>query len=154
MAVATKSYTVYRLYDAERNLLYIGCTNDFEQRMRGHRYQSAWYPSVAEAQTEHFERHEEAMIEEQTQIATLAPRHNRKALRYARFVAELVDGQKLQELRLAALMTQRELGSAANVAPETINRIENADEPRRTAAITVRKLARALDVTPADLLED
>lgn len=69
-------------------------------------------------------------------------------------LTELVDGEKLRELRLAALMTQRELGSAASVAPETINRIENAGEPRRTAAITVRKLARALGVDPRELLED
>jgi transcriptional regulator with XRE-family HTH domain len=69
-------------------------------------------------------------------------------------LAELVDGQKLRELRLAALMTQRELGNASNVAPETINRIENAGEPRSTAAITVRKLAAALEVDPRELLPD
>jgi DNA-binding XRE family transcriptional regulator len=51
-----------------------------------------------------------------------------------------------------ALMTQRELGNASGVAPETINRIENSAEPRRTAAITVRKLAAALEVTPSELL--
>jgi transcriptional regulator with XRE-family HTH domain len=69
-------------------------------------------------------------------------------------VAELVDGKKLRELRLSALMTQRELGSASNVASETINRIENAGAPRRATAITVRKLAAALEVEPADLVED
>lgn len=68
-------------------------------------------------------------------------------------VAELVNGQKLRELRLSALMTQRQLGNAAGVAPETINRIENAGEPRSTAAITVRKLAAALRVDPAELVE-
>jgi transcriptional regulator with XRE-family HTH domain len=69
-------------------------------------------------------------------------------------VAQLVDGEKLRELRLSALLTQRELGSRSNVAPETINRIERAGQPRATAAITVRKLAAALGVKPAELLED
>jgi transcriptional regulator with XRE-family HTH domain len=68
-------------------------------------------------------------------------------------VAERVDGKKLSELRLEALLTQRELGARASVAPETINRIENAGEPRSTAAITVRKLAKALGVDPAELVE-
>lgn len=66
-------------------------------------------------------------------------------------VAELVDGKKLRELRLDALLTQRELGARSKVAPETINRIENADGPRSTTAITVRKLAAALGVEPSEL---
>jgi transcriptional regulator with XRE-family HTH domain len=66
-------------------------------------------------------------------------------------VAELVNGEKLRELRLQKLMTQRELGQRASVAPETINRIERAEEPRSTAVITVRKLAAALGVHPDEL---
>lgn len=69
-------------------------------------------------------------------------------------VAELVDGKKLRELRLDALLTQRELGARSNVAPETINRIENADGPRSTTAITVRKLASALGVDARELKRD
>jgi transcriptional regulator with XRE-family HTH domain len=69
-------------------------------------------------------------------------------------VATLVDGKKLREARLNALLTQRELGSRSGVAPETINRIENARGPRSTTAITFRKLAAALEVDPDELLAE
>jgi transcriptional regulator with XRE-family HTH domain len=69
-------------------------------------------------------------------------------------VAERVNGQKLRELRLAKLMTQRELALRAGVAPETLNRIERSSEPRSTSVLTTRKIAAALGVDPRELLED
>jgi transcriptional regulator with XRE-family HTH domain len=67
-------------------------------------------------------------------------------------MAELIDGRKLRELRLKALMSQRELGDASGVSPETINRIENHAGPRKAAALTAHKLARALNVEVSELL--
>jgi transcriptional regulator with XRE-family HTH domain len=82
----------------------------------------------------------------------LAPRHNRRTQRYASPRPSLVSGEKLRSLRLSRLLSQRKLDIASGVSVETINRIENAGEPRRTAAITVRKLARALGVDPHEPL--
>ncbi len=69
-------------------------------------------------------------------------------------MAERVDGRKVREARLAAHMTQRELAIAADMANETINRIERASEPRSVYPLTARKLADALGVEVADLLAE
>jgi transcriptional regulator with XRE-family HTH domain len=51
-------------------------------------------------------------------------------------------------------MTQRQLAHAAGLTNETVNRIERAHEPRTVYPLTARKLADALGVPPADLVED
>ena len=40
-------YTVYRLYDAERNLLYVGMTSNLKRRLQHHSSQREWWPDVA-----------------------------------------------------------------------------------------------------------
>ena len=57
---------------------------------------------------------------------------------------------RLKERRERALLTQAELAKRSGVAEVTINRIENGrHEPRFS---TVRKLAGALGVEPAELM--
>jgi len=56
----------------------------------------------------------------------------------------------LRELRQRRAMTQEELGKAAGVGSITILRIEL--EKQRARLSTIRKLARALGVTPEDLM--
>jgi transcriptional regulator with XRE-family HTH domain len=61
-------------------------------------------------------------------------------------------GDRLRDLRKRALMSQRELAKRSSVGVTTIVRIErNQVEPQ---GATIRKLAEALDVSPAELLED
>jgi transcriptional regulator with XRE-family HTH domain len=59
--------------------------------------------------------------------------------------------ERLKETRRRAALTQGELADKAGVSITTIVRIETGEitEPRVS---TLRKLARALDVTPAELL--
>jgi transcriptional regulator with XRE-family HTH domain len=59
---------------------------------------------------------------------------------------------KVLDRLLADPAVYRAVEGLAGVAPETINRIENADAPRSTTALTVRRLATALEVGPRDLL--
>ncbi len=60
-------------------------------------------------------------------------------------------GQRLKDLRFRAGLTQEELADKAGTTQTTVARIErNTVEPRVT---TIRNLAKALDVTPGDLLE-
>jgi transcriptional regulator with XRE-family HTH domain len=61
--------------------------------------------------------------------------------------------EKLRGARRRAALTQTELAEKAGVGVATIARIETGEitEPRVS---TLRKLADALGVTPADLLED
>ncbi len=59
-------------------------------------------------------------------------------------------GTQLRAARERALLTQEELGTRAGVQPLTISRIETDKvEPRYS---TIRKLAQALGVDPAELL--
>lgn len=59
-------------------------------------------------------------------------------------------GDNLKDLRTLSALTQEELARKANMTPAAISRIErNEAEPRPS---TVRKLAEALAVTPAELI--
>jgi transcriptional regulator with XRE-family HTH domain len=61
-------------------------------------------------------------------------------------------GEKLREVRTRRLLTQDELAQKAGVSQSTIANIErdNAEPQFRT----IRKLAKALDVDPTELLGD
>jgi predicted GIY-YIG superfamily endonuclease len=45
---------VYRCYDADGDLLYIGCTQRLEVRMRVHEKQSQWYPDMVRMTVEEY----------------------------------------------------------------------------------------------------
>jgi transcriptional regulator with XRE-family HTH domain len=56
---------------------------------------------------------------------------------------------RLRELRERAFLTQAELAEKSGVAETTINRLENGRHGARIS--TIRKLALALGVPPAEL---
>lgn len=61
-------------------------------------------------------------------------------------------GDKVRDYRKRALLTQQELADKSGIGVTTIVRIErNQVEPRGQ---TIRKLAEALEISPADLLDD
>ena len=61
-------------------------------------------------------------------------------------------GEKLREIRTRRLLTQDELAEKASVSQSTIANIErNNAEPQFR---TIRKLTKALDVDPTELLGD
>jgi len=62
-------------------------------------------------------------------------------------------GQKLRRLRRGSAMTQEQLAKASGVSPSTIVAIERGERPNPHPG-TLGKLAKALEVSPADLLED
>jgi transcriptional regulator with XRE-family HTH domain len=60
-------------------------------------------------------------------------------------------GQKLRKLRDERFLSHRELAKLAGVSPTTVLTLENDEaEPQRR---TIRKLAEALGVHPAELVE-
>ena len=61
-------------------------------------------------------------------------------------------GDRLKTLRIRRALTQQELAERAGISSNALNRIElNKAEPHMS---TLRKLAKALDVDPTDLLGD
>ena len=61
-------------------------------------------------------------------------------------------GAKLKEVRTKRLLTQDELSDKAGVSQSTIANIER--DNREPHFHTIRKLAKALDVDPTELLGD
>jgi transcriptional regulator with XRE-family HTH domain len=60
-------------------------------------------------------------------------------------------GEKLKDLRIRRALTQEELAAAAGIGKNTVNRLErDLTEPRPP---TLRKLAQALEVDPAEFVE-
>lgn len=62
-------------------------------------------------------------------------------------------GEKLRRLRRGKAMSQEQLAEKAGISPSTVVEIENGKR-RNPHPSTLGKLAAALDVLPADLLED
>jgi transcriptional regulator with XRE-family HTH domain len=61
-------------------------------------------------------------------------------------------GDRLRDLRVRRALTQEELADKADVGTNTVARLErNESEPHMS---TLRKLARALGVDPAELIGD
>jgi transcriptional regulator with XRE-family HTH domain len=60
-----------------------------------------------------------------------------------------IDGKKLQELREALMLSQRELARVSDTSQALISELELGK--RRAQPRTVRKLAAALGVDPRDL---
>jgi transcriptional regulator with XRE-family HTH domain len=62
-----------------------------------------------------------------------------------------ISGEKLRRVRDERLLSQRELAERAGLSPTTILKLE-ADRVEDPHPRTVRKLAKALDVAPRELL--
>jgi transcriptional regulator with XRE-family HTH domain len=62
-------------------------------------------------------------------------------------------GQKLSRLRRGQGLTQAELSQKSGIAQSTIAHIESGKHSRPHPG-TLKKLAEALDTSPAELLED
>jgi transcriptional regulator with XRE-family HTH domain len=61
-------------------------------------------------------------------------------------------GEKLKEIRTKRLLTQEELAEKAGVSAATVVNVErNNQEPHFR---TIRKLAKALDIDPTELVGD
>ncbi len=63
-----------------------------------------------------------------------------------------ISGEKLREVRDRRLLSQRELAERSSLSPTTILKLEagRVEEPHPR---TIRKLAQALEVDPAELVE-
>lgn len=72
----TTPNVLYRLFDAEGALLYIGITVDFQTRMRYHRRQKPWWGEVARTETEPFRSRSEALTAEWYAIVNECPKYN------------------------------------------------------------------------------
>lgn len=67
---------MYRLFDAEDRVIYIGSTGNAEQRIATHRNTMWWGPTIHRVQIETFPNREAAMLAEREAVQTEFPRWN------------------------------------------------------------------------------
>ncbi len=68
--------TLYRYFDSEGQLLYVGITGDNTKRQSQHRRNSFWFGKIASATFEHFDTRAEADSAETLAIKNEKPLHN------------------------------------------------------------------------------
>jgi predicted GIY-YIG superfamily endonuclease len=67
---------VYRLYDADGRLLYVGIAYDFDVRFKQHAYHKDWWPLVARKDIIWFDNRIDALHDEARAIANEGPIYN------------------------------------------------------------------------------
>lgn len=69
-------HVVYRFYDEEDVLLYVGVTSDLPARVSGHRLYSQWFSDAARSEVDKFDTRDLAELNEAEQIRELRPLAN------------------------------------------------------------------------------
>lgn len=67
---------VYRMQDTDRELLYVGISNQGMRRLTQHAIEKSWWPQVATIEIEHFESRGEALAREAELIHEHRPPFN------------------------------------------------------------------------------
>lgn len=83
MKLVSRSYPVvttyvYRLYDTEDRLLYVGVANDLDVRLKRHANEKDWWSLVARRDITQFDNRLDAMYEESRAIERESPIHNKR----------------------------------------------------------------------------
>lgn len=68
--------TLYRMFDAEGRLLYVGSTINLTQRFSEHHYDKPWWSTVAVIRLEHLPTRPELLAAEEAAIVAEKPLHN------------------------------------------------------------------------------
>lgn len=72
----TVVHVLYRMFDANQELLYVGLTKDPSARFKQHSQSKDWFLEVAAITVEHFATREELTAAEILAIRSECPRHN------------------------------------------------------------------------------
>lgn len=74
--MSRRHWTVYRLYDADRVLLYVGCTSNLIGRVQQHASYREWARDIATVTCEHYDTKQEALDREKNLIRSQDPAYN------------------------------------------------------------------------------
>jgi predicted GIY-YIG superfamily endonuclease len=77
--LSSREHTVYRLYDQQNRLIYVGCTYDLYKRLKTHQKTAWWYPQIARIVTEQQPTRRAALTAETNIRNTEHPRWNIEA---------------------------------------------------------------------------
>lgn len=135
---------VYRLYDADDELLYVGMTNNIDRRFGTHAEGKFWWPEVARREVAWLDSRTDAMVAERTAIRNENPRHNKADRPYT---PKPPSGTKTS-IWLPDDLAKRWKASEASLA-ELVRRGLDAGDPEPEDD----KIARLLDERLAPILE-
>jgi hypothetical protein len=76
LPLAERETAVYRLFDINKTLLYVGISWDPDIRMKDHEANSPWWPDVKHMAAAWYRNRENAMAHASWPIATESPLHN------------------------------------------------------------------------------
>jgi DNA-binding XRE family transcriptional regulator len=165
---APKQTTLYRFFDAEDRLLYVGISDRPSDRMSGHRRAAAWWDEASRCVMERFDTRAEAERAEGEAIRSEDPLFNvmGKPLPAApepvakptgpfpltpEMVARVATGDvTFKELRMAVGLSIEHLAHAADLTLSTVARLERGRTTRPSRA-TVRALAAVIGISGEDL---
>lgn len=106
---------VYRLYDRDDALLYVGCTRDVEERMSQHKWTAPWIAEVDRCESDSYPTKAEALAVERAAIISLRPRHNQT--------------HNLERNEVAGpILTAKDIAARWNMAVESVLRMHKRGE--------------------------
>ncbi|MFE2710592.1 GIY-YIG nuclease family protein [Streptomyces mirabilis] len=76
MSAATERTALYRFFDANGALLYVGITKNFGQRWVSHAKKKPWWPKVQRHTAEWFDTRREAEAAEKQAVVSEGPKYN------------------------------------------------------------------------------
>jgi transcriptional regulator with XRE-family HTH domain/predicted GIY-YIG superfamily endonuclease len=159
---------LYRFFDADGTLLYVGITNDTGARWKQHSKNAEWWPQVAANTVEWHPTRMEAADAESCAIKEERPIHNLNGVRWrdrtargvprsanpigptgttvGENIARLRAERRISTLKLALLLN----GAGRRITASAISKIEGGT--RRVDADDLVAFAAALNVNPSALL--
>lgn len=127
------SATLYRFFDDDDNLLYVGCSLTWPTRFAAHQREKEWWGEVVRVTLDHFPTRAIAAEAEVAAIELEGPRYNKRPGNYPQRprVSPLLSsaGRRLRRLRVDEGLTPEELGEKVGVSGRTIRRVEDGAAP-------------------------
>ena len=148
MIQQTQPTTLYRHFDADGRLLYVGVALGAIARLQQHSAASSWARGIARIEMQHFPTRSAAIAAETRAIREESPAHNVVGRAVNLNTSEI--GKRFLEARVAAGMTQSDVSRICDVTRVSVSHYENG---RNAPEVRVLALfAKATGVTTDYLL--
>lgn len=146
---ADQSCSLYRHFDHDGNLLYVGISNDAERRFMFHKARrSPWVSRAARMTVEHFPSRKEAELAEWKAVFFEVPEFNKMLVRRDESAAPKMGSfgpNEMIEMRKLARLTQAQLADAIGMSRKAIVEMEAGRAPiEKRTEIAVRYVVEKL----------
>ena len=144
------STSLYRAFDADGVLLYVGISSSALRRLGQHAGgPAAWWDRATRVEIEHFPTRTEASDAEQRAIADEAPLFNRTTPGRRERTEFTATRRDIVLARVNRGWSRKQLAVAAGVSRGSVEALENG---RNISPSTAKKIGDALDLSPLEIL--